>query len=99
MRDPQTKKHGQVFPGCQSGPEATLWYPVGRSDAEKAGDRWKGIVVRSERQLPTVNAATRRDIMKKDNSEKIQKKVALKDLKARKEVKGGRGHVQNHHVR
>jgi hypothetical protein len=27
--------------------------------------------------------------MKKNNSEKVQKKVTLKDLKARKEIKGG----------
>jgi hypothetical protein len=30
--------------------------------------------------------------MKKDKSQKVQKKVTLKDLKAQKEIKGGRGH-------
>jgi hypothetical protein len=30
--------------------------------------------------------------MNKNKSEKTEKKVALKDLKARKEIKGGHGH-------
>jgi hypothetical protein len=49
----------------------------------------KRVGVGSERQLTTANAATRRDVMKKIKSEKTQKKVTLKDLKARKEIKGG----------
>ena len=36
----------------------------------------------------------------KKNNEKTQKKVALKDLKARKEVKGGQSnrHMQHRHL-
>jgi hypothetical protein len=39
--------------------------------------------------------------MNKKTSEKTEKKVALKDLKARKEIKGGHAHrgLQNRHVR
>ena len=36
--------------------------------------------------------------MSKNKSEKTEKKVALKDLKARKEVKGGQGHRHNKHL-
>ena len=38
--------------------------------------------------------------MKKNNSEKTQKKIEIKDLKARKEVKGGQSHrgLQHRHM-
>jgi len=60
-RDPQTKKHGQAFSLGQTGSQTDLWHPIGGSNAQKEDNRWKGFVVRSERQLTTVNAPARRN--------------------------------------